>query len=370
MARYGIKRHWLVSSKIKKSLLKCMATLFTLFILSACNDEYKQSHQMEVEFSVQSLHGLISHRVLVSSDRVVFVATDKGVYKSIDEGVSWQLISSEYWDVTDIIEIDSLHVMISVKDKGTPFLSESFDGGETWQQLRSRFGPQESHDSQHINRLHWDENTQTLFGVGTDALAKSIDRGTSWELVAGIWDGFGSGMKSLAYSSTQNIAFYGGQGAIENPILRKIDLNNSSENFIDVTSLLPSPSTIEEIKFDYQDENTLFVSGEGGIITSNDLGLTWSPLLIDDNSRFYFDFIRDERFSNHIYTAGWNKLFNDPQPLIVEISSNNGETWQQFSHPSQKLFGGVRTMDVLYEGDEAIIFLGLYKGGVMKVVLR
>jgi photosystem II stability/assembly factor-like uncharacterized protein len=359
----------ILSITFKKSSLKLIFVIFACFMFSACSDDSEPSHQLTVEFGKQGLEDLISNRVIVTNDGTVLVATDQGAYKSIDEGESWQLVSPDNWNINDIVEIDTLHFMISAKNGETAFLSETFDGGETWSQLRTHFGPQDSQESQHINRLHWDESTQTLFGIGIDVLAKSIDRGGNWELVSGIWNGFGSGMRSIAYSSTENIALYGGQGAIENPILRKVDLSSLTQNFIDLTSLLPVPSTIEEIQFDSQDENILFVSGEGGIISSNDQGITWHPILLDQNSRFYFDFIRDERFTDHIYTAGWNKIFNAPQPLIIEISENGGETWRQFSHPNQNIFGGVRTMDILYEGDEAILFLGLYKGGVLKVYL-
>ncbi len=370
MVKFMIENQRILTLALKQPLLKFIFVAFTCVMFSACNDHAEPSRQLTVEFAEQALEGLISNRVVVTADGTVLVATDQGAYKSIDKGDSWQLISPGNWNINDIVEIDTLHFMISGKNRETAFLSETFDGGVTWHQLRTNFGAQESRGSQLINRLHWDDNTQTLFGVGIDVLAKSLDKGINWELVSGIWNGFGSGMRSIAYSNIQNIAFYGGQGAIENPILKKVDVYTASEDFIDVTHLLPAPSTIEEIQFDSQNENTLFVSGEGGIITSNDLGATWTPLLINDNSRFYFDFILDERFSEHIYTAGWNKLFTDPQPLTIELSIDGGVTWQQFTHPNQKLFGGVRTMDVLYEGDEAILYFGLYKGGVMRAYLK
>ncbi|MBU3005305.1 hypothetical protein [Paraglaciecola arctica] len=357
--------------KPKLGFLKHMRMLLVCLLLGACGSDSEEAlfAEITVEFGDIGLDGLISNRVLVTSDGVV-VATDKGAYKSIDRGISWELMTPEDWYVLDIIEIDTLHLMISAQLKGSNFLSESFDGGKTWIQLRANFGAENSNHAEQVNRMDWDELTQTLFATGIEVLARSNDRGLIWEVVSGGWNSFGSGMRSVSYSTNQNVAFYGGQGAIENPLLKRVDLSNNSESFIDLTDLLPMPSTIEEIQFDENDDNTLFVSGEGGLITSSDLGETWTPLLLDDDSRFFFDFVKDKRFNDHFYTAGWNKVFDEPQPLILEISQDNGNSWQQFTHPSQTLFGGVRTMDILYEGDEAILFLGLYKGGVIKVLLR
>ena len=354
-----------------KSLLvrTLVASLFTSLVVACHSDnQVDETPQLEVEFVERHLDGLIANRVLAADDGI-YVATDKGVYKSVDQ-FSWELISTQDWDVKDIIELDTSHLMVSVIYRGTNQLNESFDGGLSWHQIRTSFGPGRDGRFDTVNRLFWDENAQTLFASGVDVLAKSYDRGASWELVSGIWNSFGSGIWAIAYSAEKDTVFYGGQGAIENPILRRVDLTQASEKSFDLTDLLPAPSTIREIQFDTDNADTVYASGEGGIVASTDLGENWVSILSDNNSRFYFDFVKDERFSNHIYTAGWNKVFDDPQPLIVEVSLDNGASWQQFLHPDPDIFGGVRSMDIVYEEEQAFIYLGLYKGGVMKVLIK
>lgn len=272
-----VSQFFIFSNRGGKRLFWC--SLLSLFLIACNSDSDKSSITspdeplLKVEFASHVLDGFIVHRLL-TDESGVFAATDKGLYYS-PAGDSWQLFSSSDWEVLDIICVNANHLIMTILTRGQNQLVESLDKGMTWQFIEHNFGGTFIGEKEQINRLRWGCESQSIFAVGIDVLAQSNDQGRNWEVLSGHWKSFGSGMSAVTYSTTYQTLFYGGQGAIENPILRRINLNDLSEDLIDVSSLLPSPSTIEEIKFDVIDPATVYVAGEGGIIKSANLGDTW-----------------------------------------------------------------------------------------------
>jgi hypothetical protein len=341
-------------------------------MLLACNSDSDKAiitspdaPLLKVEFSSHALDGFVVNRLL-ADEYGVYAATDRGLFYSANSE-SWQLFTSSDWDVLDIISLNADHLMMTILSRGQYQLVETLDKGITWQFIEHNFGGTFAKENEEINRLQWDPESQVLYAVGIDVLAKSEDQGRNWQVLSGHWKSFGSGMSAVTYSAAYPTIFYGGQGAIENPILRRVNINDLSEDLIDVSHLLPSPSTVEEVRFDVVDPATVYVVGEGGIIKSTDMGDTWEPMLTNHNSRFYFDLIQHPESPTTFYTAGWNKAFNEPQSLVFEVSLDSGLTWEQFQHPDETLFGGVRTMALVKSETETTVYLGLYKGGVMAV---
>jgi photosystem II stability/assembly factor-like uncharacterized protein len=113
----------------------------------------------------------------------------------------------------------------------------------------------------------------------------------------------------------------------------------------------------------------LLVSGEGGIVQTRDDGISWQTLLADDAHRFYFDVLHDVQRPRRFITAAWEKNFDQPQPLVLRVSDDDGLSWHRIEHPEPGLFGGVWSMALRIEGGRSIIYLGLYRGGVMRVEL-
>ncbi|HEY7884904.1 MAG TPA: hypothetical protein VIC08_08175 [Cellvibrionaceae bacterium] len=58
-----------------------------------------------------------------------------------------------------------------------------------------------------------------------------------------------------------------------------------------------------------------------------------------------------------LYTAGWDKNRDDPQPLIFEVSTDRRENWTQHQHQNTSLFGGVRSLLTTRENDQSIVYL-------------
>lgn len=365
---YNVVKLW------RKSLAFFAQALFCL-TLFGCGSEINESTtppaeisnpEIEVSFATHFLDGLIVNRLINLGDQVL-AATDKGLYLQ-RERTRWELLTSSDWDVLDVIQLAPGELMVSVISRGENQLAKSSDGGITWHTVRSNFGGENSRET--VNRLLWSDSHNTLYGVGTDVLARSDASGENWEIVSGFWNSFARGMWALAIQPEGSIVMYGGQGAIENPVLRKVDTTSLQEVSVDIRELLPVPSTVREIVFDETDSDIVYAAGEGGIIKSGDQGETWSPMFVNENSRFYFDLIQNPQNPSHFYTAGWNKVFDDPQPLILEISLDDGVTWQQFEHSDTELFGGVRTMLLVENNEQVVLYLGLYKGGIIEVKIN
>ncbi len=198
------------------------------------------------------------------------------------------------------------------------------------------------------------------------ALAGSADFGRTWELLDGSWDTL-STLSALSLNPLTRQVWVGGQNGIEEMVLRRYDLATGASSAF--TRLLPSPAVIKGITFDPGDPNRVLASGEGGVLQSLNNGQTWANLLGDVDHRFYFQAALDPQNPNVIYTAGWDKLFDEPQPLILEISRNRGSTWEAHQLNDPALFGGAWCLLAVTENDRTVLYVGLYRGGIVKVLL-
>ena len=318
-----------------------------------------------ISFADLVLPDVIANRFSFN-DSIKLAATQSGIYKQEDS--QWVLKSENTWNVLDITIVFDDHYLASVKLNNEYFLLESVDSGESWTFLTTDFGGSGTANEK-INRLKYEESTGILYATGYSALASSNDLGRTWTLLSGTWQGIAKGLHALAINEALNTVWFGGQGSIENPILRQYSLSNATtSNHDDITHLLPLPSTIESIVFQPSNSNIVYAAGEGGIIVSNDAGDSWEGLLLYNNYRFYYGLLVNPDDNNTIYTAGWSKDINTPQNLIVERSLDGGTTWEEFIHPSATLYGGVRSMAYSRNQDEELtLHLGLSEGGLIDV---
>lgn len=323
----------------------------------------------EPEFIPEGLAGLVISRIESHGNRL-FAATDDGLFSKFVGQDSWDSTGLAGLKVQDVVFIDGEHWLASVFDGGAnpftnPALYETVNGGSNWSPVDNDFGGGAA-QSEGIFALHYDANSHTLYGTGTNALASSENGGRSWQLLDGAWDVIAGPLEALELHSANGQIWFGGQNAIEEMVLRRYDIaDGSAQSF---PRLLPSPATIKGITFDHTNSDRVLASGEGGILESLDNGATWTNLLGDVDSRFYFEVVLDPQNSAWLYTAGWDKNFDDPQALILEISRDNGASWEGHELPDAELFGGAWSLLAVTENDETVIYIGLYRGGIMKVL--
>lgn len=352
--------------RISRIIKQSCCVLFSMLLL-ACGSDDLPKPSMTLEHD--GLHGRIITRLYADGQTLV-AATDRGLYRKTSGQRGWQVAGLAEREILDLAIITSDHYLatteLEYEDAFEYRLFETLNGGQTWQEIAHNFGGDEGPEA--IYGLHYDDDNNALYATGIEALGVSYDEGRSWQLLSGIWQGFGQRKTIVKRNPATNEIWFGGQNAFEQLVLNVYSLD--SNELRSYSDLLPNPSVIYGIQFDAARPDWVLVSGEGGVLSSPDRGATWETLIGDVDYRFYFDVANDPQNPAKLYTGGWDKNWDTPQPLVFEVSDDGGENWKQFRHNDPSLFGGVRSMIAVVEKGKTRVYLGLYRGGVMKVTVH
>lgn len=353
---------------------------FGLCTLTACGGSDPKTPQTPLQpvqpaaqfvFQQPTLAGLTVDRLYQQQGKVLALTSD-GLYQQQSAG-EWLLLGFKGMQPRDLAFITEQHWLAALtiqRDSGEQEhqLHESFDAGRNWVQVKRSFGAQG--DSEAIYALHYDVASRQLLATGVSVLASSTDFGISWQLLQGNWSGFGQPKSALAVDPQSGNIWWGGQGALEDGMLNQYrPADQSGKQF---RGLLPDPSVYYNIRFRRENgSSSIYACGEGGIVHSSDQGQNWRNLMGDVNYRFYFDVAFDPQRPNRLYTAGWDKKFEEPQPLILQWSDDNGSSWQRLQHQAPaNFFGGVRSLLLVNDNNQQYLYLGLFKGGIMRVQIN
>jgi photosystem II stability/assembly factor-like uncharacterized protein len=345
---------------------------FAAIVLAACGGDTGDASVPEPPlatpvFEHDGLDGAVVQHLYSHGDRL-FAATQDGLYgKFLGQNV-WVSLGLSGLQIQGFAIVDDQHWIAATFPTAQlfvdPKLYETVNGGGNWLQVENDFGPGET-QSEAMMALLYDQETKRLFATGLNTLASSADYGRTWLLLDGQW-GSTSVLQALDLNSMTQQIWLGGQNAIEGPILRQYDLNTFET--VAFAGLFPSPSAIKSATFDPLDPGRVLVAGEGGVLQSADNGNSWTNLLGNVDHRFYFRALLDPQNSNIIYTAGWTKT-DMPQPLILEVSRNRGTSWERHQMAAPDLFGGVWSMLATTENNRTVLYLGLNRGGIVRVRL-
>lgn len=347
-----------------------------VLLLAACNEEADSDSAnppLVRGFQFLGLENHIIKQLLHSPESNQIVsATDKGIFLFNEDGDEWLALSPQDWSVNSMVMLSDFHLLASISSDTGNALMESLDGGAHWDGVSTDFGGIENSDDQEmITAMVFDEGSGLLYGTGLGVLAQSDDYGRHWQVLDGQWQMAASGLSVLKLHPHRYDLWYGGQGGIENPQLFHLSgADEVSDHSQQMQELLSVPSVIKGITFVDSDSAHVLASGEGGVVQSRDYGLNWEPLLVNEQSRFYFDILVDPRDRDTFYTAGWDKNFTEPQALVLQISEDGGEHWRSFRAENAALRGGVWSMLFDQRGEQRQLYLGLCNGGVVRVPLR
>lgn len=349
--------------------MKHLLFIFFLSILGSCKDHSGNPNQPEQEtsFEYMGLEGKIINR-LIDTDSKLIAATDQGLYVS-DFSDNWALLGLSQKNVIAIAILDSSTIICSVLNNdqySSPELYKSDDFGNTWSLVHNNFG---GDTPEVIFNLKYDEDSKELFATGLGVIAHSFDEGKTWEVLFGLWQMFSKGLWALDINPLNNDVWAGGQGAVENQVFIQINLDNNISN--QWSNEISSPSTVEKFAFNSSNPNQILLGCEDGILYTENNGLSWKNIYSTGEkiARFYFGITFDPYNSNKIIAASWDKNYENPQPLMLHVSENEGESWDIISPNISGIFGGTRDLLLKQENGKTVLYLGLYKGGVYKVML-
>lgn len=346
-----------------------ISALLTLGLLLGACDSDNNITPPPAEFSIEGLQSKVI-RKLAHYDDELFAATDQGLYgKNLNNSEGWKSLGLSDQHLSTFVRISDAYWLAASHDYDDE--TESFplfisiDKGESWDVLETNFG---GVDAEKVADMDYDASSQKLFAAGNYVIAASSDMGDTWTPVQGDRGIFGTGLSRVKFQSGQNTVWAGGQNAIEELVLMKKNMDTGAEE--NWNTLLPSPSTVKSILFDQDNPQRIIIGGEGGIIETRNGGTTWTTLLERDDSKFFFGLAFGKDNSNVILAAGWEKNYDDPQELILHISTDGGQQWSTQEFGNSNLFGGVWDMVLVVENNKQVLYLALYKGGIARIQLN
>lgn len=338
-----------------------------LMLLSACEKDCTVP-STDISWDSLGLDGFIIHNVELFENKI-YVGTDKGLYarNRSGEGSDWELLGFENMNVQSFLVINEDEMIVSlvnVQDPAQTGLRKTTNGGESWVEYTNGFGgldPEPVFDiTQHP------ENASTLYAVGYNVVAQSTDAGLSWEPVYGEWGGFSTGIDFIKLNPLDTESIWaGGQNGIEQGVL--LHSSDGGTHWESWLNLVEAPSVAKAIAFHPTKADEVYVGFEGGLIKTANRGEDWESLIDSEENRFFFGLAVHPNNPQIIYAAGWLKRFDDPQPFIIFVSKDGGNSWEEHEHDEPD-FGGVYDMELITEDGKDKLYLGLYKGGVYEVV--
>lgn len=354
---------------MKKNLVN-FGILSLIFLMSFCKQDDLQPVS-DIEWKHHGLSNHIINKIQIYKNKI-YVATDKGFFVKHKNDLSqnWQLLGFQSKACQSFLLINENEIIVSLvnrQDHTQTGLFKTTNGGNTWTDFTNGFGGGEDIEPVFDISVNT-EDSSIFYAVGSYVVARSTDKGLSWNPVFGEWQGFASGMafvKANPYNPTD--VWAGGQNAIEQSFLLYSSIGGN--DWAHWLNLVDAPSVPKEIAFHPTKQQEVYAGFEGALIKSPDNGETWETLIESDESKFFFGIGINKIKPNRIYAAGWLKRFDEPQPFIIYASKDGGKNWQEHKYENEA-FGGVYDMELISENENDKLYIGLYKGGVYEVVFK
>jgi len=337
--------------------------------LAACGgggSDERPTPAKTITFAHDGLSGLAVNN-LYQRDNQLFAATSDGVFiKSTPQG-KWQAWGLQGQGVSDIAILSSRHLLATVQSKGATAskLMETTSGRADWYNLEASFN--NGTESVNWSGLIYDDNHNTLYGIGDNLPVTSIDSGRDWASLTPPPEIFSSRNDFVKHNALTHDLWFGGKSAQNKPVVRiySNDLNQE----VAFQELDINTGTLHDLIFDPVIVGRTIMASDNGLWRTTDNGQHWTLLLAATDKRSYRVAVHDPRNPAWIYTGRHYENANAASTLIFEWSQNRGDSWVQYHYPSNSLFGGVLSMLAVEENQTTVIYLGLDRGGVMKVVM-
>ena len=340
-----------------------LPAIMLLVLQSSCDKEDDNNKDARVEWMKLGLDGY-NVRELKQKGDLLFAATDDGLFvKSLQDNAEWEELGFAGEQVRSVLLADG-YMLASVVGPQDTGLFKSNDEGESWDEVADNFG---GNSPEPIFYLCREPDSGTIYGAGYATVARSSDEGVTWSPIYGDWQGFASGLDLVEVNPHNGDIWAGGQNAIEEMVL--IQSEDNGATWQHWSNLVAAPSVAKDILFHADEAGHVYVGFEAALLKTEDNGSTWETLIDSEENRFFFGINQDPVNLNTLYAAGWLKRFEDPQPLILFISENDGNSWTEHVNPEEE-FGGVNDMILRQEAGNTVLYMALWQGGVYKAVIN
>lgn len=293
----------------------------------------------------------------------LYATTDDGLYRKRLQTADtlWTPMGLQGKRTRALLVFDA-DTLLASTEFDTISLYRTTDGGMIWQPYQNGFGGGTTETVRALARHPQQSNV--LFATGANVVATSHDRGQSWQILHGDWQAFGTGTNFVTIDSNDTrIIWAGGQNAIERAFVWKSE--DGGVTWREWPEIVEDVSSAKTVAIHPHDSETVYAGLESFILKTSDGGDNWEEILVEDG-RFFFGLAINPSRPQRMYAASWFKT-SEPQPLIMFISDDGGETWQQTTEPNAR-FGGAWDMLHIYDGVRDRLYLGLNKGGVYEFI--
>lgn len=251
-----------------------------------------------------------------SDPKTVIAGTLLGVYRSTDSGAHWNLISPE--GSKELHEVESIAidpVDPKIIYAGTWHLPwKTTDGGEHWKNIKEGI----IDDSDVFSIIVDPKQPTTVYASACSGIYKSEDQGLKFQKIQGIPSTARRTRVLMQDPQHLNIVFAG----TTEGLFRSSD---SGKSWLRTTE----PDVIvNDVYVDPTDANrVLLATDRGGVLASNDGGMSFLPSNSGFSSRQIVAYVQDDEHPATIYVG----VVNDKEWGGVFVSNNGGLTWNQLS---------------------------------------
>jgi photosystem II stability/assembly factor-like uncharacterized protein len=265
------------------------------------------------EMKGQSIRALAA---AASDPKTIIAGTLLGIYRSTDSGVHWKLISpegSKELHEVESIAIDPMDPRIIYA--GTWHLPwKTTDGGEHWKNIKDGI----IDDSDVFSIIVDPKQPATVYASACSGIYKSENNGLKFQKIQGIPSTARRTRVLMQDPQHLNIVFAG----TTEGLFRSSD---SGKSWLRTTG----PEVIvNDVYVDPSDANrVLLATDRGGVLASNDGGMSFLPSNSGFSSRQIVAYVQDDEHPATIYVG----VVNDKEWGGVFVSRNGGLTWSQIS---------------------------------------
>ena len=288
----------------------------------------------------------------------IYAGTDDGIFKhslsSMD--TSWSPLGLQGKAIRTVLVLGGGE-MFAVRNlwntNDSVLVYKTLDGGGNWSATftSSVTGSGNGTDNLFdiIDNHPGSGDTLYLIDVGVPAIYKTTTSGDTWQKV---YDMQWRYRFIKVHSSVPGQLWFGGEGAIFNPILFTSPDYGVTWTMVDLGRVFEGDNACHTLMVDPTDKQTWYIPGEGKVVKTTDAGSTWNIIL--RNNFYDFDMAISPIQSNSLYVIGGIDLFR---------SNDAGVHWDTLSCPSvDSCASSFLDLEVKANGGSDIVIIGTGNG--------
>jgi len=341
-----------------------------LFVLLFCISCSTNSDKRNIDFFGEWNEAALQHTVIKfmeKDEEGLFVGSNTGLYYCINYTEEYINLGLKEKEIRGVVRFSDGELLAGTKafdfSSGDTTLYLLKPGMEKWEPFMNNFGG-ENGEYTYISKGPFKRTgaSDTIWVRVGNAVARSKDKGNSWELVSGSWNNWG-GAAVLFYFDPyrEDNIWVGGVSALSQANLYKT--TDNGKNWSSKTSGLSD--NIEAVAYDVITHSTnkeMVLVGLSGAIQkafkikkSTNGGENWETVLSDIGVH---SFTRSTRDENIIYASG----INQNGTLFFTATNNFGDSWQTVEFEDGPTQIRVNDMISVLQNGKEVLYFGTNKG--------